>query len=474
MKHRPHATVAQHRSCLSRSWVWVLLPALLFVCEVEVFAQVKEPDEGTPQPDALSRQEGETITLEDAYSLALSSEEQIKIAEHELSKARLLPWRAVALMTPRTGIVGTHTRNREEIAFRPPPGSEGVFGGTRVIRPPESWQGIFTATQPLLAPSFLPSWRLGKNSVKQSENQYTFTIREVLFGVAQAYYNVLRGQKLVEVNLDTLRLTQDELRVAQARFRVGEVTKTDVLRAEVEVERARRALVENENGLQLSLKTLARAIGVAEPLQVTDPAPLPPAKGTYEELLNQAYKQREDLRARDLAVRVAQQRKNLVWARYSPSVQTQWQFPRLSDPTFAQPDEFWTMFLTFDVPLFDGGTRELDLQEAEENVLQAKLQYDQLKKDISVEVKRAFLEVQTLEATLETLRKEVALAQENYDITSKQYRVGLATSLDVNTALNNLNQVRTQFTNQSYDHQVALLNRQRVSGTFGDDYVPRR
>jgi outer membrane protein len=449
------------------------------------FAEEKKA-EGTPQLYTINREEEEATAaeeaaapekataLEEAYSLALRSEEQIKIAERELAKARLLPWRAMAIMTPRAGITGVYRQEKDEIAFQPPEGFESVFGGSSAIRPKESWQGIFTAIQPLLAPSFIPSWRLGKDSVRQSEDQYMFTIREVLFGVAQAYYNVLRGQKLVEVSVDTLRLTQDELEVARTRFRVGEVTKTDVLRAEVEVERARRALVENENELQLNIKVLARAIGAAEPLQVIEPMPLPPAKGAYEELLDQAYKQREDLRALNSAVRVAQQGKNLVLARYSPSVQTQWQFPRLSDPTFAQPDEFWTLLLNFEVPLFDGGTRELDLLEAAENLAQAKLQYDQLRKDISVEVRRAFLGVQTLETTLETLRKEVALAQENYDITSKQYRVGLATSLDVNTALNNLNQVRTQFTNQSYAYQVTLLNLQRVVGTFADDYVPRR
>ena len=130
--------------------------------------------------------------------------------------------------------------------------------------------------------------------------------------------------------------------------------------------------------------------------------------------------------------------------------------------------------LNFEVPLFDGGNREIDLLEATENLTQAHLQYDQLKKDISVEVRRAFLTVQTLETTLETLRKEVSLAQENYSIISKQYRVGLATILDVNTSLLSLNESRTEFTNQSYAHQVALLALQRAIGTFGEEYVLKR
>ena len=93
---------------------------------------------------------------------------------------------------------------------------------------------------------------------------------------------------------------------------------------------------------------------------------------------------------------------------------------------------------------------------------------------MGLEVKRALLTVETLEATLADLKKEVTLAQENYKITSKQYGVGLATSLDVNTAVNTLNQVRTQLIDQTYAYQVELLALDRSIGTFGKEYIPQR
>ena len=91
-----------------------------------------------------------------------------------------------------------------------------------------------------------------------------------------------------------------------------------------------------------------------------------------------------------------------------------------------------------------------------------------------VQLKQTVLAVETLEATLETLKKEVALAEENYRITSKQYGVGLATSLDVNTAVNTLNQVRTQLIDQTYAYQVSLLALDRAIGLFGQEYLTQR
>src|SRR5262245_8469503 len=466
-----------------RCWIlhslplWRVLVSVLYsVSFAEEFlaARAMAAEDKSAQATSEESATERTITLEDAYQLALANEEQIKIAGKELAKAQLLPWRAYAQLTPRAEIDGVYTRNKEEIAFISQPTLPGQTGTPSTIRPGESWQGTFVVTQPLIQPAFPPTLLLGKAAVRQSVETYDFTIREVLFGVARAYYDVLRSQAQVVVAQDTLRLTQDELKQAQARFRVGEVTKTDVLRAEVEVARSQRAVITNQNGLQLTFAVLARAIGITGSLRVVEPTPPLYSGGGYEQLLEKAYKQRQDLQAQAAAVEVARQRKNLVIARYFPQVNVQWQFPRLDSPTFSNRDRFWTMFLNFQVPLFDGGVREIDLQEQTENLAEAELQLDRMRKDVAVEVKRSLLVVETLDATLETLKKEVTLAQENYDITSKQYRVGLATSLDVNSSLNALNQVRTQFTDQTYAYQVALLGLDQSVGVFAQDYLPHR
>ena len=439
--------------------------------------------EPPPEPDlvpeaAAEPQQGPLIPLAEAYRLAVQNEERIKIASHELGKARLLPWRALTHLTPRADIQGTYTRNKDEVSFVSdnvlPDAAASFFSTGSAIRPLERWTGIFRITQPILEPAFFASRQLGKASVRESAERYEFTIREVLFGVARAYYGVLRSQAQMQVVRDTLGLSQDELRQAQVRFRVGEVTKTDVLRAEVAVEQARRQLVTDHNRLRLAFTTLARAIGVSEPLGVAQPEPVAYNPVPYDRLLDQAYGQRQDFRAQEIGVEIAKQRKNLVIARYAPRVNARWDFPRLDAETFAERDQFWTLFLNFEVPLFDGGARELDVLEENERLVQAQLRVDQLRKEIQVEVRDALLTVETLGSTLQTLEKEVSLAQENYTITSKQYRVGLSTSLDVNTALNALNQVRTQLTDQTYAYQIALLRLQQTTGVFATDYMPQR
>ena len=110
-----------------------------------------------------------TVSLEEAYQLAVANEEQVAIAARELAKAQLLPWRAIVLMTPRGEIGGAYGHNKDAIAFNAPTEAQSLFGGSSVIRPQDTWRATFSVTQPLFEPSFFPSWRLGKDAVREGE-----------------------------------------------------------------------------------------------------------------------------------------------------------------------------------------------------------------------------------------------------------------------------------------------------------------
>ena len=140
---------------------------------------------------------------------------------------------------------------------------------------------------------------------------------------------------------------------------------------------------------------------------------------------------------------------------------------------FSQRNDFWTATVGVQLPLFQGGQREIDLRTTKDDITQAQLKYENLHKTIEVEVKTAWLRVHTLTRTLETLRAEVAAAEKNYHDLVNQYRVGAATSLDVQSALNELNTARTDLSAQTYDYQVALRDLDLRAGVFQQQRVER-
>ena len=64
-------------------------------------------------------------------------------------------------------------------------------------------------------------------------------------------------------------------------------------------------------------------------------------------------------------------------------------------------------------------------------------------------------------------------AEQGYHDLENQYRAGTATSVDVLSALNDLNTARKDLAVQTYDYQVALRNLEQVSGVFQEPRVQR-
>ena len=421
--------------------------------------------------DAFAQEKSLTITLDEAYRSALSTHEHIMVSQEEVKKSGLIKKRAISILVPNAEYDGSFIRRKEAISGF----GGGAQGGNFEVVPKETWSGDLKITQPIYNGQFFPARRIGKYSIEATERAYAYTIKETLFKVADAYYEVLKAEELVKVSQETLKLAQEELRVAEVRFRVGEVTKTDVLRAKVQVERVKRDLVERENHLKLAKNVLSSiiGIGVERYYEVAEPPPCEELEESLGELVSKAYEYRDDLEESLIRVDIAEEEKNVVKKRFHPTFNLEWDYHQISPETFAQQNEFWDLMFKVRIPIFEKGMRFIDLKEKIHTISQTRLRYQRLMKDIEVEVKDAMLQVKTYESNLETLRKEVELARENYSITSSQYKVGMATSLDVTDSLTSFNTVRSELTNMRYDYQLSLLNLKRVTGVFAQEYVTK-
>lgn len=85
--------------------------------------------------------------------------------------------------------------------------------------------------------------------------------QQVLFDAVSAYVNVQVNSQLVALRQSNVRLVTQELRAAQDRFDVGEITRTDVSIAEARLAAARAALSAAEGNLMVSREAYRAAIG---------------------------------------------------------------------------------------------------------------------------------------------------------------------------------------------------------------------
>lgn len=87
--------------------------------------------------------------------------------------------------------------------------------------------------------------------------------QQVLFRAVQAYMNVRRSLEFVALRESNVRLITQELRAAEDRFEVGEVTRTDVSLAEARLAAARSLLASAQGSLAQSVEEFRAAVGRA-------------------------------------------------------------------------------------------------------------------------------------------------------------------------------------------------------------------
>jgi outer membrane protein TolC len=414
-----------------------------------------------------------TLTLEQAYDRTLASDQSIQVAWYELRKAKLQPWSALTRLGPL--LTGNSGRTVDKTT------TDGtVFSGfpsTTVSRTVAGSAGL-SFEQPILDLTTIPAYRLGKLTVQAARLTYKSTIRQVLYGVATAYYEVLKQQRVAAIDRETLEMANQQLDLAQKRADAGEVKRTDVLNARVTVENDRQTMIESENTLLSNRNVLANTLNLdpamAADLQLADPPDYPPVLPPFEDLLSQAYRRREDLLVKAVAIDQDIERRSGVVAEYYPTVAAQWN-GSYNDTTGSGANRAhgWNAAVAVSVPFLTGGQREIDLRAAGHNISESKLNYASFAKTVQQDVKDAWLNVRSLEQTLKAIGVQLEAAQQSYEDTQNQYREGEATNLDVLTALNALNVSRKDFTFQRYSYQVALRDLEETSGSFQDERVKK-
>lgn len=419
-----------------------------------------------PATSSLRAGEGSrVISLEQAYDLALSSDQAIGIAYVALEQAKLAPLAAWTKLAPQvngtTSANGQSTRNGANRTS-----SNGSTSASRYNDIGVSVQ------QPLFDLSFFPAYRRGKATLEGARLDYRSKIREILFGVAQAYFDVLSQQKLLEVDKETFRLASEQFDLAQKQANVGVVTRSDVLRAQVAVETARRQMLQDGNTLESKRNILGNILNLPpeKAFTLSSPPDHPNTLPSFASALGKALVQREDLRSKDQAIKRDTEAHNEARTEYAPKVIASLDAGRNNefDSKYANN---WQANVTVSIPIFNGGQRELNLKSTSFQIQQTKLERDQLAKTVEQDVKDAWLNVKSLTETLAALRTQVAAAEQGYKDIQNQYQAGTSTSLDVLTALNDLNTARKDIAQQTYSLQLALRKLEQVGGTFQQDRV---
>ncbi len=266
---------------------------------------------------------------------------------------------------------------------------------------------------------------IAKGSVLATRHALVNVEQQVLLAAVQSYVNVLLTQEIVALRQSNVRLITQELRAAQDRFDVGEVTRTDVAIAEARLAAARSALSAAEGDLMVSRESYKVATG-AYPGKL---APLPPSPRigkTLEEAQAVARKGHPLVRQAQELVTVAEFRVKLADAAMKPTLGLGTAITMQDDGSVDEQ-----LGLTFRQTIYAGGEFSALYRKAIAGNDTARAQLGQTVVAVLQNVGNAWASLAVFAASIEASDRQIRAAQTAFDGVREEATLGARTTLDV-------------------------------------------
>lgn len=312
--------------------------------------------------------------------------------------------------------------------------------------------------------------RKGAFFLSQREKERLKGVRvDVLFAVKTAFYTVLGNKATVEKRKEAVGTAEKVLALTKGRYEAGVAKKSDLLQSEV---RMTTAKIEYLDALREYEKTLAefKSLLLYDPEDEQDvegPLEEPLYRADYRQLTERAVSVRPDVAAQAQEVeRLTMAYKERLSAWY-PRINAQYQQSRQDDRFFPEgKQESFSINLSW--PLFDGVGRYYNLQGASSDIAAAKYRLEEIKRNVGVEIIKAFKEYEQAVQNVTFYGELVREATSNYDQAFGEYRVGKGDILALLQSERDLAKAKENLIGALSTANKSLASLERVAYIGGD------
>ncbi|HET9931303.1 MAG TPA: TolC family protein [Polyangiaceae bacterium] len=337
---------------------------------------------------------------------------------------------ALGGLLPTASARGVYTRNQYEVAI-PAQSTMGASTKPIVIQRHNQLDGFLQLDVPLVNVSNYHRYKSGQALAQSTKEQRAAISLDVGRSVTRAYFNFLGANALVRSAELSLKATEDNLRVVEARRDAGAATELDRERARANVERARQDVADAKLMVDLAARQLETLSGLTP-----TPAESFPVDDLHDEApvatwLSQAEKTPLAKSAKSAQLAAQEARKAADTALY-PTLAGSAQEHFTNAGGFAGRNAFYTLQLVaqvrFDYALIAQSRAQAFAADA------SGVRSERTVRSLQDATYEAYRRVETGIVKSRSARAQAAAAARASSLSSERYAAGVATQLDVTQA----------------------------------------
>jgi outer membrane protein len=405
-------------------------------------------------------------TIERAIEANLSlkqSQEEVKAAEEtrKVSITRFLP-------TFSTSYDYLH-RNKELTQSLTGLGPGPEF----VVRPEDEYTFVTSFSQPIFRGfELINQYKISDLGLNAAELSEKITRQDVILDAKNAYYSVLKTQKLLEVSEQRVIQIASQKEVAENFFEVGMSPLNDLLQAQATLANARQGLIAAQNNLEIAKSQFNIVLRrpVNSPVAIEDVLDYTPLVHDIDFYLSSARDNRLEIKVADLEAEIAEKEVMLARKDYYPSINVTGSYTRIGDQYDVDGGEgisdatSWNIQATAQWDFWEWGRTSFGVKEKLHRLSQAQYRRTQILDNIELEVKTSFLRTKEGEKNIITVEKAIEQAKENFRINQERFKEQVATTTDVLNAQTLLSDTLTNYFNALYDFKISNATLFRAMG----------
>ena len=257
------------------------------------------------------------------------------------------------------------------------------------------------------------------------------TEQQVFTDTITAYVNVIQTQQVLQLNINNEQVLTRQLQATNDRFRVGEITRTDVAQAEAALAGARATRQTSEGNLQTARATYRRQVGEL-PTQLVEPQPIQVPVKNQAEATQLAAANNPNLVAALFDDAQARDAIDLAFSALMPQLSLQAQGGRADNSTIqGQRSISAQVLLNASVPIYQGGIEYSRVRQARQTEQQARQTVNDSRRQVIQQAAQAWETLVATRGTIESTRAQIRANQIALEGTQREAIVGSRTTLDV-------------------------------------------
>jgi len=317
------------------------------------------------------------------------------------------------------------------------------------------------------------------NRTRQAESQILaaratlhYTEQSVLLNAVTAYMNLLRDTAIYELQKRNVEVLQKQVKQTQDRYKVGDVTTTDVSQSASRLAAGESQVLTAESNLKTSKATYRAIIG-SEPGKLSPGTPVDRfAPKSLNDAIAVATSSNPTVVSAQHALDAAILQVKVAEGALLPTLALQAGYQRNWESQLSLLDSYNASILTqLSVPLYQGGAEYSLVRQAKEQAGQRRLELDLAARQARQGVVQAWGQVESTIGSIRSTETQVKTAESALNGVRDEANVGQRTTLDVLNAQQELVNARAALVTAQRDRVVASYTLLAATGRLAPEIL---